>query len=304
MFKNCFDDMFKCVANNNYTMFAHNLGGFDAVFILKILFENYTKTKVQFKDGKPLSIKVSLTTKDKDNKNKTKNIVFKDSYKIQPLSIRNLIKANDITTQKLYFPYTFMRTDNINYEGQLPDKSFYDNISDLEYKKIEDEFKDKNWILKDELLKYMKNDIVALYQIIDNFSQEMYELENLNITSVSTLSSITLKTYLTNYYNKKKTPIHIPRHVNYQDIKNAYFGGRVEVFKGYVENIFIYDVVSLYPYCMLKDLPIGNISKSTDTNLDNYFGFCYASVNVPKGIRAPIFPFRMENGGLIYPTGN
>lgn len=153
MFINCFDDMFN---HNNYTWYAHNLGGFDAVFIFKILFENYTKTKVNFKNGKPLSIKVSLTTKDKNNKNKTKNIVFKDSYKIQPLSIRNLIKANDITTQKLCFPYTFMRTDNINYEGQLPDKSFYENISDLEYTKFADEFKDKKWILKDELLKYMK----------------------------------------------------------------------------------------------------------------------------------------------------
>ena len=53
---------------------------------------------------------------------------------------------------------------------------------------------------------------------------------------------------------------------------------------------------------MLKNLPIGCISKSTDTNLDYYF--CFVSVNVPRGIRAPIFPFIKENGGLIYPTGN
>jgi len=291
--------------NNNYTWFAHNLGGFDAVFILNLLFKNYNNTKVHFKDGKPLSIKVSLTTKDnKTNKNKTNKIVFKDSYKLQPMSIRNLIKAYGITSQKLFFPYRFMTIDKLNYEGKLPDKSFYENISDLDYHKLVDEFKDRNWNLKDELLKYMKKDIVSLYQIIDKFSEEMYELENLNITSVSTLSSIALKTFLTNYYNKKKTPIHIPRHKNYLDIKNAYFGGRVEVFKGYVENIYIYDVVSLYPSCMLKDLPIGNISISTDTDIDNYFGFCYASVNVPKGIRAPILPFRLENGGLIYPTGN
>lgn len=302
MFKNCFDDMFN---HNNYTWYAHNLGGFDAVFILKILLHNYTNTKVQYKDGKPLSIKVSWTTKDnKTNKNNTKKIVFKDSYKIQPMSLINIIKAYEITTQKLVFPYNFLRINNLNYDGKLPDKIFYENISDLDYQKLVDEFKDKNWNLKYELLKYMKNDIVSLYQIIDIFSKEMYELENLNITSVSTLSSIALKTYLTNYYNKNKTPIHIPRHANYLDIKNAYFGGRVEVFKGYVENIYIYDVVSLYPSCMLKDLPIGNISRSSDTNIDNYFGFCFASVNVPKGIRAPILPFRLDSGGLIYPTGN
>jgi hypothetical protein len=38
----------------NYTWYAHNLGGFDVVFILKILLKNYPKTKVQFKDNKPL----------------------------------------------------------------------------------------------------------------------------------------------------------------------------------------------------------------------------------------------------------
>jgi len=150
----------------------------------------------------------------------------------------------------------------------------------------------------------MKNDIVALYEIIDIFSKNMFELENLNITSVSTISSLSLKSFLSNYYDKNLTPIHIPRHDNYLDIKNAYYGGRVEVFKNYSENIYIYDIVSLYPSCMLKDLPIGEITKSTDTNLDNYFGFCFASVNVPKGVIAPILPFRKEDGRLIYPTGN
>ena len=41
---------------------------------------------------------------------------------------------------------------------------------------------------------------------------------------------------------------------------------------------------------MLKELPIDNLIKSTDNNLDNYFGFCYVSVKVPanEGLRAPI----------------
>jgi hypothetical protein len=302
MFKDCFDDMFN---HNNSTWYVHNLGGFDAVFILKVLLLNYSNTKLLFKDSKPLAIKVTKTTKNtKTNNNKTMKIIFKDSYKILPLKLRNLSSAFEIATQKLIFPYKFLSINKLNYEGKLPDKSFYENITESEYNKLVAEFKDINWNLKVELLKYMKNDIVGLYEIIDKFSEVMYELENLNITSVSTLSSISLKIFLSNYYDKNKTPIHIPRHANYLDIKNAYFGGRVEVFKGYVENIYIYDVVSLYPYCMLKDLPIGCLSKSTDTNLDNYFGFCYVSVNVPKGIKAPILSFRKDNGGLIYPTGN
>lgn len=126
-----------------------------------------------------------------------------------------------------------MNIDNLNYEGKVPAKTDFYNISDIEYKQIVDEFKNKHWNLKVELMKYMKNDIVALYQIVDRFSQDIFELENINITSVSTLSSLSLKTFLTNYFYNKKCPIHIPRHANYLDIKNAYFGGRVEVFSSY-----------------------------------------------------------------------
>jgi len=99
---------------------------------------------------------------------------------------------------------------------------------------------------------------------------------------------LSLKSFLTNYFDINKCPIHIPRQPNYFYIKIAYFGGRVEVFSYYAKNI--YNVVSLYPFCMLKELPIGNLIKSTDNNLDNYFGFCYVSVKVPanEGLRAPI----------------
>jgi hypothetical protein len=56
----------------------------------------------------------------------------------------------------------------------------------------------------------MKNDNVVLFEIIDKFSNEMFNLEKLDITTVSTISSILLKIYLTNYYDEKKTPLHIP----------------------------------------------------------------------------------------------
>ena len=98
-------------------------------------------------------------------------------------------------------------------------------------------------------MKYIKNDIVTLYQIVDRFSQDIFELENININSISTSSSLSLKTLLTNYFDNKKYPIHIPRHANYFDIKNAYFGEKVEVFSSYAENIYIY--IMLYLYILL-----------------------------------------------------
>lgn len=142
--------------------------------------------------------------------------------------------------------------------------------------------------MKNELLIYMKNDIDVLFEIIDIFNAEMFDLENIDITKVSLISSTALKTYLTNYYDVQHHPIHIPKHDDYLDIKQAYFGGRVEVFKGYAENVYIYDLVSLYTSIMLKDLPYGPLINSSDTNVNNYFGYCYASVNVPKDVIAKI----------------
>jgi hypothetical protein len=252
MFKQCFTDM---INQGNYTWYTHNLGGFDSVFMLKTLLNVNPKTKFNFKDGKPLSIRSSFPiTKGK----KVNNLIFKDSLKLLPLKLKKLIEEYRVDTNKLDFPYRFMTLDKLDYCGKLPDKSFYEDISDSEYETLVNDFKDKDWNLKFELAKYMNNDIIALYKILDIFSQEMYDLENLNITDVSSISSTALKTYLSNYYNKNKSPIYIPRYKNYIDIKNAYYGGRVEVFKGYAENIYIYnnldDIISLNMLRSLKDL--------------------------------------------------
>jgi hypothetical protein len=114
---------------------------------------------------------------------------------------------------------------------------------------------------------------------------------------------LAFKTFLTNYYEPNKTPIYIPNVKQHNEIKEAYFGGRVEVFKPYGENLFLYDVNGLYPSIMLKDMPIGKLKKSTDPNLDNYFGFFYVTVKIPENIYNPILPFRDELGNVYNPVG-
>jgi hypothetical protein len=148
------------------------------------------------------------------------------------------------------------------------------------------------------------NDLKSLYEIIDKFSNEIYDIERYDITESVTLSSLSFNIFLTNYYDEKNKPIFIPKFNQYKEIKSAYFGGRVEVYKTYGEDLYIYDVNSLYPSVMLKDMPIGNIIKSTDTKLDNYFGFCYANVTVPLSVKNPVLPFRNEYGEVYNPVGS
>jgi hypothetical protein len=227
-----------------------------------------------------------------------------------PLSLEKLIEGFSIETKKLPFPYKFITEDKVksNYIGEIPNYSDYYKHFNLEnynkYIEISDSFKDKQWDLTEETKNYLYNDIKSLYEVIDKFSKEIYSIERYNITDAVTISSLSLNIFLTNYYNQNKTPIHIPRINQYKEIKSAYFGGRVEIYKTYGEDLYIYDVNSLYPYVMLKDMPVGNIIKSSDTNLDNYFGFCYAAVNVPSHVKNPVLSYRDDLGNVYNPTGN
>jgi hypothetical protein len=289
---------------NNYTIRIHNFSSFDSLYMLKILYQKY-KTSPLFKDGKVISL--NLSSKYKKDKFK---MFIKDSLKLLPQSLENLIKGFNIETQKLLFPYKFVNKDNLNYTGSIPTFDYYINNGIYEkskherYLELAKEFENKPWNLIEETKKYIYNDIKSLYDIIEKFSKDVYDVESINISDVVSISSLTLKIFLTNYYDSKRTPIHIPRYKQHKDIKKAYYGGRTEVLKTYGEDLYLYDVNSLYPSVMLKDMPVGNLVKSSDTNLDNYFGFCYVTVEVPESCKNPALAYRDSRGSIYNPVGS
>jgi hypothetical protein len=292
----------------NHTIYVHNLGSFDSLYIIRSIYK-LSLVKPLFKDNKLISIKA---TKLFDNKKI--NIIFHDSLLLFPLSLEKLIKTLSIPTQKLWFPYLFPNKNNLNYIGALPDFKYFNNISLNEYTKLENIYKNKVWNLQLETEKYVHNDVKALYEIIDIMSKTTYKLERLNITNVVSISSLALKTYLTNYYpinkqiqiskDKIESLLLNPKYEDYANLRHAYYGGRVELFKNYGENLYHYDVNSLFPYAMKKTMPGGHMWRSTDSNLDNYFGVCFVSVNVPQDTYNPILPFRDSHGNNYNPTGN
>lgn len=290
---------------NKYTTYIHNLSNFDSVYLIKSLYKKY-KINTLFKQGKSISINSSLRIKHK-GKIRTYNLKFNDCLLLLPLSLEELINSFSIETKKLPFPYKFIKKDKLQFEGRIPDyKYFYDSFDKEKYNEylILAANYNNDWNLLNETKKYLHNDVKSLFNIIENFSKEVYELERVNITDSVSISSLALNIFLTNYYDSKKTPKYIPRKQQYVEIKQGYFGGRVEIFKNYGENLYAYDVNSLYSHVMLKDMPIGPIIKSTDPNLDNYFGFCYATVMVPDNTYNPVLPFRDEKGNVYNPTGN
>lgn len=81
----------------------------------------------------------------------------------------------------------------------------------------------------------------------------------------------------------------------------AYYGGRVEIFKaGGIGNIFYTDINSLYPYCLTKEYP----DDLHETNeLTERYGIATVTIIIPKSNWIAPLPVRQDDGRIIYPIG-
>ena len=281
---NCIDSMLNS-KYNNYTFYAHNLGGFDSVFILNILKTanvnlgfDYYKLNYTFKDNKLLKLEIRVEI----NSNTPKEsgyykITLIDSYRLLRGSLYDLSRAFKLDTVKVHFPHKFVNINTINYVGNTPSMEYWDNISLEEY----EELRNKVWNLQNECIKYLNKDLISLYKIMDTFNKFVYREYGVQMTDCLTVSRLALNIFLKNYLKDSKIPL-IPQSI-YNDIKKAYFGGVTEVYKPYGENLYYYDVNSLYPYVALNPMPGLNCTYIDYINPENIdskdlFGYYYCEI--------------------------
>ena len=265
--------------NDRSSVYIHNLSNFDYILINKILY-NHFNVRPQFKDGEILSLSISI-------KNDIKSIKMFDSYRILTLNLRDLAIKYKVNTLKGNFPYDFVKENNLNYIGKIPKFSFYKDLEKELYKKIS---KDNNkWDLKKETVNYLISDIKSLHEVIKIFFNEIISNEKINPLLSPTISSIGFKIFKTNYLGKNNLPI--VTSIAHKNMRKAYFGGIVDVFKCHGFNLKMYDINSLYPFSMLKPMPVGKIIFSTSRVLEDYFGIVFASINRTNSV----------NGYLYYP---
>lgn len=157
------------------------------------------------------------------------------------------------------------------------------------------------------LVDYMKQDIYLLGGVMQK-AQDIYcKLYKLDIESKITLSSLALSIFRQRYYDADNWPIHIPNRNEDTFIRRAYYGGHTDAYKPYGENLYYYDVNSLYPFVM-KEYPMPGGEpvwhrNLEDKELDSILGFIEAYVVCPKTIKKPFLPYRDKNETLIFPTG-
>ena len=309
---NCINEMLSS-KYKRAIFYTHNLGGYDIVFILKILSEynkkvggTYYKFKAVFREKKVLKLHIS----SQKSKSVSNTIILVDSLALLPMSLAKLSKDFSTKYEKGLFPYKFVTDKTLYYIGLTPSIEYYQSIkqdiSYFDYKKIVK----PDWDLKESTLKYLKTDLISLLQIIFEFSQYIFDKYGVQVSESLTITGIAVNIFLNHHKPKNKNLGLLNISSIYNDIKKAYYGGLSEVYRGYGENLYYYDVNSLYPYAALNDMP-GNEctylethdeNEYLDINKDKLFGFFYCDVKTTKDYFG-LLPYR-DKQLLTYPIGN
>lgn len=172
------------------------------------------------------------------------------------------------------------------------------------------EFDIKKWIsegcpVTEELRKYLKDDCISLYQILQTFEKTFDIKPKLTIasTAFSVLLNTTyrgkpLKGLLKNFMTKAQEDF----------VRQSYKGGRVEVFQRYAENVYSYDVNSLYPHVMCDfNYPFGKCIEQNGANFEKMMNKGLLGVAecliISPDTHIPYLSVRHEDK-LLFPVGH
>lgn len=320
---------------NGYRVYIHNFSEFDGVFLQKIMIklDSCKVEKLIKRNGKIINLKLVYNLSGK----RKYSIYFRDSLLMLPASLRKLGHSFNVDTKKTIYPYKFVNQKNINlnYVGEVPEFKFFNTINiqeiykkfngDVEeyenykidknlidiidYKEYCKNFKTGSWSLREQTLHYCENDVLSLFSIIKEFQIMIFKLFEADINNYPTLSSLAFAIYRMKYIHNFKIPT-IGGEL-YRNIRESYTGGSVDIYKPIGENVYRYDVNSLYPSVMFDfPSPVGNICKFKGDILKHKkdpFGFFYVNVSTPKNLHVPILQTRIKTtkGGIrtIAPLG-
>ena len=301
LFSSFINGLFNFFNSKTLVVYAHNLSGFDGIFLMKHLL-SYGKVEPLIFNGRLISIKLKILT----GKYKGKTIIFKDSMLLLPLGLRLLCKAFNVSIPKGYLPF---KLTNIFYIGVLPKFEYWTGIDLGIYKSLVNENKGKIWSFRDNAVKYCKLDSKCLHEILVQFNELIFSYFSINIHKSLTLPSLAMRIYKTQF---------MPKDTIYQlvgkveaAIRESYSGGAVDVYiphnrttsffskaKALFTKIFIYDANSLFPYVMANNImPIG-LPTYFEGNIRHYesdaYGFFFCKITSPAYLDHPILQRRVK----------
>jgi hypothetical protein len=287
---------------NQYKVYIHNFSNFDSIFMLRVLSNMKLIIRPIIRDGRMIELKISW---------KKYSVYFRDSYLLLPSSLKKLAINFDVSIKGI-FPYEFVNKKEIplSYRGPVPAREFYKNLSREEYNSIiKNTSPMDTWDLREETIKYCEQDVITLYQVISKFSEQIFILFRTDIVKYPTLPSLAFAIYRNKFIGDARIPL--IHGAIYEFLVKGYTGGSVDVYKSKGENIYRYDVNSLYPFVMRNyPMPVGNITYfEGDINKINpkSFGIFEVEVTSPKEINIPLLQTRIKTNSVsktVSPLGN
>lgn len=225
-----------------------------------------------------------------------KNIVFCDLYPIVKTSLKDAAKSFGLNYQKM-------------------------DLEELDLEKYFMEVKPDD----KELLKYLEIDVLCTYELLQKVV-ELSELKEADFVKCPTVASLAMKIFKLRMPDDFATITNCDLSKDQEEfVRKSYYGGRTEVYKNLGENLYHYDVNSLYPHAMQSNFyptgkasmtyELGSTTKKGDLVTIEFMeevrqmykdlGFLYIAeceVESPPNLNIPILPFRLEKK-LLFPTG-
>lgn len=246
------------------TVYFHNFARFDGILILRYYVDRGNKYKIKtlLRNHKLYELKVYLGDK--------LLLRFRDSCTLLPSSLETLGKT---------------LCPELGSKGSIPHADL--SVSNLLLNSV-------------DLINYLRQDILILGGVMLKAQEINWSKYRIDVEDVMTLSSLALQIFRQNYFDDETFHINIPTRNQDTFIRRGYYGGHVDVYKPYGENLYCYDVNSLYPYIMKSyPMPCGipvwkkNLER---VGLDSLFGFIEAYVVCPTNISRPFLPYKDQSG--------
>ena len=243
-----------------YTCLAHNLKGFDGVFILRTYLENGIIPGIICKGQKVLEIRIEHA-----------DVRFIDSFNFLPMGLAKLPDAFGLDCgSKGYFPHFFNRPENQEYIDRYPDPKYY-GVSQMSSSQRQNfylwykEQEGKMFNFRKEMALYCAQDVKILKESCMAYRRLMCQETDCDPFAYVTLASVCCAVYMTRFM-PKKTIARVPASgydrskysnegyewVEYlrqfggiPDIQHAVNGGEVKIGEYFVDG---YDQVSKTVY--------------------------------------------------------
>ena len=263
--RQCFERWFEWMDTymdliGNITIYAHNFGKFDGLMMLDEVF--FLTKFPQFHLEDALEQNGSwIFVQVKHMRGFT--IKFRDSVRLLPGSLANLTKEFDVTHKKL--------SETVDHTDVTSD----------------------NWhtpAIAEPMSLYLKHDVVGLFEVLRMFQRDAWKDYRIDICDCMTAASLSKRVFQCHYQNPSH-PIYDLTWELDAKIRSAYFGGRNECFvqKEVTDNVFYYDITSLYPDVMAHhDYPWGRCRVVETQDLGNLFGFVECDVRTIDFTRKPL----------------